>query len=73
MDYLYIRAWEEMMCSLPYYLELQLQKTRADKAPETATHKRSDGTWATFEDIQREDTRREIRAIVERMSGETPT
>ncbi len=64
MDYKYIRAWERIMGGLPCYLEMQLQKARAEGAPETAIHRRNDGTWATFEDIVAESTKREVLKIV---------
>ena len=68
MDYLYIRAWGKLLKSFPYFVDLQVEKARADKAPETAIYQRHDGTWATFEGIQREDTKREIQAMVSSMS-----
>lgn len=67
MDYLYIRAWEKMMCSLPFYLELQLEKARKTQAPQTAIYLRRDGTWARFEEIQRDDTRAYVQRLVNEM------
>lgn len=69
MDYIYIRAWGEMQGSFQYYIDAQVAQAREDGAPQTATYKGNDGTWHTFESIQREDTKREIQAIVERMTA----
>lgn len=38
MDYIYIRAWHRMTGSFDYYIEDQVAKARADKAPETAVY-----------------------------------
>lgn len=68
MDYKYIRAWECIMGSLPYYLEMQLQKARADGAPKTAIYRCNDGTWATFEEITDEYTKKRVANIVATLS-----
>lgn len=65
--YVYIRAWCQMQQSFQSFTEAEVARAERDGAPETATYQRADGTWSTFEDIKREDTRREIQAIVKRM------
>lgn len=70
MDYKYIRAWERIMGSFPYYREMQLQKARADGAPETAIFRREDGTWATFEEIKSESTKKQVANIVATLEQE---
>lgn len=64
LDYKYIRAWERMMASFPHYLEMQLEKARTEGAPETSIYRRDDGTWATFEDIKSENTKKQVARLV---------
>ena len=64
MDYKYIRAWGISLGSFDYYIENQIAKAKEDNAPQTAIYKRQDGTWATFEEIKREDTKEEIMRII---------
>lgn len=68
MDYKYIRAWERIMGGLPYFLEIRLEKARAEGAPETAIYRRNDGTWATFEEITDEYTKKRVANIVATLS-----
>jgi hypothetical protein len=56
-EYKGIRAWGEMLHSYEYYIRIQIEEARADKAPEDAVFKRQDGTWATYKDITNEETR----------------
>lgn len=65
--YAYIRAWGKMSGSFPSYIERQVQRAEESNAPETAIYQKDDGTWSTVEDIKREETRREIEAIVKEM------
>lgn len=65
--YRYIRAWCRLLGSSSAFTKNEVARARADKAPETALYQRHDGTWATFEGIQREDTKREIQAIIDEM------
>ena len=67
MDYKYIRAWGISLGSFDYYIENQIAKAKEDNAPQTAIYKRQDGTWATFEEIKREDTKEEIARLVDNM------
>lgn len=64
MDYKYIRAWGKMLGSFRGYIEGEVEKARKERAPETAIYRRSDGTWATFEGIERQDTKQRIREII---------
>lgn len=64
MDYLYIRAWGKMLGSFPCYIEREVDKARWDHAPQSAIYRRQDGTWATFEKIERQDTKDLIASIV---------
>lgn len=51
MDYIYIRAWHRMTGSFNYYIEDQVDKARADKAPETAIYfDRYGNRWVTLEE-----------------------
>lgn len=67
MDYLYIRAWGKLLCSLPYYVEREIEKARRANAPQTAIYQRQDGSWATFGQIRSGDTRDAIAALVQQM------
>lgn len=64
MDYVYIRAWGQTLGSFPYYIEGEVEKARKESAPETAIYRRSDGTWVTFEDIERQNTKQRILEII---------
>lgn len=64
MDYKYIRAWGKMLGSFRGYIEGEIEKARKESAPETAIYRRSDGTWATFEGIECQDTKQRIREII---------
>ena len=64
MDYLYLRAWEKMMRSFPYYLDQQLAKARMENAPETAIFRGSDGNWEVFENVTNQQTRERVLRIV---------
>jgi hypothetical protein len=66
MDYLYIRAWGQLLGSVQNYIEVEVERARQDHAPETAIYRRQDGTWATFEEIQSEDAKECIASIVNR-------
>lgn len=65
-DYPYIRAWDRMMNSHGGWTEDQLTRARAEKAPPTATWRDLDGTWHTFDQITREET----KALLERFVSE---
>lgn len=68
-NYLYVRAWCKMLGSTQVYTRREVARAKEEHAPETAIFQRADGTWAIFEGIQREDTKREIQAIVDEMTG----
>lgn len=68
--YIYLRAWCRMLGSFPGFTECEVARAAADHAPPTAIYRRDDGTWATFENIQRQDTKQEIQAIVDEMTGQ---
>ena len=65
LDYPYLRAWCRMMGSAQYYTDMQIERAREDKAPQTAIYLDNDGVWKTFENIGREDTKERIRTMVE--------
>lgn len=67
MDYKYIRAWEKLMGSLPYYKEMQLEKARKENAPETAIYRNHEGTWIKFESITAESTKTYVAQLVAAM------
>lgn len=67
--YLYVRAWCKMLGSTQAYTRREVARAKKEHAPETAIFQRTDGTWAIFEGIQREDTKREIQSIVDEMTG----
>lgn len=66
-DYAYIQAWGRMLRSFPYYVKGEVEKARRDGAPETAIYRREDGTWAVFEEISCENTKRAMSAILKDM------
>lgn len=72
-NYIYLRAWCRMLGSFPAYTEYEAARAEADHAPPTAIYRRDDGTWATFEEIRREDAKQEVRAIVDEMTGQNGT
>jgi hypothetical protein len=59
-DYPYIVAWGRMMGSQRPYIHQQVEQARAESAPPNAIYRREDGAWATTEEIQRDDTRRQL-------------
>lgn len=65
MDYKYIRAWGQMLGSFPSYIEGEVERAKRDHAPQTAIYRRQDGSWATFEGIQRKDTRALVKQLAE--------
>ena len=66
-DYPYIRAWGQMMGSMSYYINDQVELARRDGAPQMATYKSSNGRWQTYNDIQSENTKRRIDAYISQM------
>lgn len=50
-DYPWVRAYGQAMGSFPYYINDQVQLARRDRAPQNATRRNDDGTWATTDDI----------------------
>lgn len=65
--YVYVRAWCKMLGSIQAYTRSEVARAKEEHAPETAIFQRIDGTWATFEGIQRENVRQEVQAIVDDM------
>jgi predicted DNA-binding transcriptional regulator YafY len=72
-DYLYIRAWCEMMGSYPYFVTDQIEKARATRAPETAIYEKyaddgsgPTGEWETYENVSNPMTRERIDSIIRR-------
>lgn len=66
-EYPYIVAWGRMMGSFDYYIKMQIDRARDDKAPRTAIYKdRDTADWHTFENIKNNTT----RAAVERIAGD---
>lgn len=70
MDYKYIRAWGQRLNSFPGYIENEVEKARRDHAPQTAIYQCQDGSWATFEEIESENSRNTIAMIIEKMQQE---
>lgn len=69
MEYKYIWAWGRLLGSYPYYMENEAEKAKRENAPETAIYRKDDGTWATFEDIKSDETKRSLLKILETMEG----
>ena len=64
-DYLYLRAWCQMMGSLPYYVEAQLKQARTDKAPADAIYFSLDSnSWKRYDDVTNTLTRSAIDCIM---------
>ena len=65
MDYIYIRAWHRMTGSFDYYIEAQVDKARADKAPETAVYydRHDRKRWVTIEECAA-GTQERIKAYI---------
>lgn len=70
MDYKYIRAWGQMLGSFPSYIEGEVERAKRDRAPQTATYRRQDGSWATFEQVVNKETRNTVATIVKQMQQE---
>ena len=68
-EYIYLRAWCWMLGSFSTFTENEVVRAKADKAPQTAVYRRSNGTWATFEEIQCKKTKQAVQAIVEEMKS----
>lgn len=68
-EYIYIRAWCQMLGSFPTFTENEVARAKADKAPKTAVYRRNNGTWATFEEIQSQRTKQEVQTIVKEMKS----
>ena len=77
-DYPYLRAWSRMMGLKPDFIETQVERARASRAPQTAVYERTyqEGTafggpaWVDFSEITRADTRATIERIVREDRGE---
>jgi hypothetical protein len=61
-DYKWIRAWGRMMGSYDYYINGEVERARADRAPQNAIFKRDSG-WATTAGIQSDSTKENLRQI----------
>lgn len=66
-EYLYIRAFGKILGSFQGYIEMEVDKAQREKAPQNAIFRRQNGSWATFDDIQYEDVRKRVQAIVDQM------
>lgn len=69
-DYPYIRAYGLLLGSFPSYIDGEVEKAGRANAPQTAISRRQDGSWTTFEEIQFDDTRERIAALVAKMQEE---
>jgi len=49
-----IVRWGKNLGSFDYYIDDQVQQASEDNAPQNATFKRQDGSWATTYDIKDE-------------------
>jgi hypothetical protein len=65
MDYVYVRAWGRNMGSHASYIADQVAEARKDRAPDNATHKLANGTWATMDDLADNAHGRRTRENVE--------
>lgn len=65
MDYVYIRAWGQMLGSNQSYIDDEVGRARADGAPSNATYRRQDGTWSCFTDVTSATTIDAINRITE--------
>lgn len=68
--YNHIVAWGRMMGSFQYFIDGEVERARLANAPKTAIYCRSNGSWATYEDIESDYTRLTIDAILERLLRE---
>lgn len=68
-EYIYLRAWCRMLGSFSTFTENEVARAKADGAPQTAIYRRTDGTWATFEEIQCKETKQTVQAIVREMKS----
>lgn len=69
LDYLYIRAWGRSLGSFQNYIDNELEKARADNAPQNAIYRDNEGRWHTFDNISSEVTKSAIKERVEEMQG----
>lgn len=63
-DYIYIRAWGQMMGSFPYYIENQVSLARHAGAPENAIYQNMVGEWVTYDEITNEDAKAQVDRII---------
>ena len=67
MEYQFVVAWGRFLGSMNYYIQGQVDKARAEKAPERAIYRQDDGTWATIDQVRSPLTRDTIIKMVEGM------
>jgi hypothetical protein len=59
-DYKHIAAWGFFLKSYQYYIALQQELAAKDQAPLNAIYKKSDGTWATADNINCQIRKKQI-------------
>jgi len=64
-DYQHLRAWGRMMHSNSYYVKIQVEQARKDKAPDDAIYwSEMDERWVTFAEVTDAGTRRRIENML---------
>ena len=67
-QYLHVKAWGIMLSSDPSYIALQQENAARTNAPLDAIFQRSESNrWHCFHEVTREDSRRQVLAILERL------
>lgn len=65
MAYLYVLAWGKYVERPQQEIEERLACAHKEHAPERALWRRSDGTWATYDELRNAKDRRVVQAIVD--------
>jgi hypothetical protein len=69
MNYIYIRAWGEMMGSNNSYIRDQLATAKEDHAPGNAIYKGEDGEWHTIEEVRSGNRRQQLERTARRLQA----
>jgi hypothetical protein len=67
-EYRAIKAWGQLLGSLPYYVASTMDRAQKDGAPADAIFQDETGRWHTVRDINSKDTLQAICSILARMA-----
>ena len=69
MKYKYLYAWDLMMHSGQYWIDMKQREAKEDNAPDDVIYKDVNGKWHRFGDIQSEETKQRIQKMVDEMDN----